>query len=709
MHSIDFHAHHSPQGAYASFTCGRFGAGGGLAIEGAKPATQDLVIGYADEDGVIHALPFFTGATTTLEEFAVDAASTGPRRRALIDGLERHYGRGTDRWTVGGLEFAIHTPVFALPDPDRGSEAALLDVALPALAASVRLDNRDSRQPRTLVFGIFPGRPCRELTEDLGGDPAVGWGRELGMAAHPQSGLTAWVEWSESDFLRHGRNHLLGGGCGFTLTVPAGEARELQLVLGFHRAGMVTTGVEASYYYARRHPALASVLKAGLARFDALRARAEEMDREHEASALDEHQRFLLAHAERSYWGNTQLLDHAGRPLWTVLEGEYAMINTFDLTVDMCFYELARNPWTVRNVLDQFVARYSYVDQLARPQPGATRIAHSHSRDPAQLPSLVPPPAQTGLPGGLSFTHDMGICGQFTPPGRSSYELDGVAGCFSHMTAEQLLNWILTATSYVQASDDRGWLAARAPVVAACLASLLNRDDPDPARRTGIVRLDSSRCAGGWEITTYDSLDASLGQARDNLYMGTKAWAAWLGLAQLFALLGDHPRAQQASAGAARAAATIAGEFDARLGYIPAVFEPGNRSAIIPAIEGLVYPLVWGLTAALDRNGAYSALLDALDRHLRAVLRPGVCLFADHGWKLSSTSDNSWLSKIFICQHVAERVFGVIPDAASHAAHARWQQLGSRDWAMCDQCIAGEGKASRYYPRCVTAELWLAR
>ena len=33
MHSIDFHAHHSPQGAYATFTCGRFGVGGGPTIE----------------------------------------------------------------------------------------------------------------------------------------------------------------------------------------------------------------------------------------------------------------------------------------------------------------------------------------------------------------------------------------------------------------------------------------------------------------------------------------------------------------------------------------------------------------------------------------------------------------------------------------------------------------------------------------------------
>jgi len=86
---------------------------------------------------------------------------------------------------------------------------------------------------------------------------------------------------------------------------------------------------------------------------------------------------------------------------------------------------------------------------------------------------------------------------------------------------------------------------------------------------------------------------------------------------------------------------------------------------------------------------------------------PGLCLFPDGGWKLSSTSDNSWPSKIFICQHVAERVFGIRPESRSHAVHAAWMQLGCADWAMTDQCFAGTGKGSKYYPRGVTSWLWL--
>ena len=43
------------------------------------------------------------------------------------------------------------------------------------------------------------------------------------------------------------------------------------------------------------------------------------------------------------------------------------MMNTLDLTVDMMFFELRMNPWTVRNVLEHFVTRYSYEDEIFDP------------------------------------------------------------------------------------------------------------------------------------------------------------------------------------------------------------------------------------------------------------------------------------------------------------------------------------------------------
>lgn len=47
--------------------------------------------------------------------------------------------------------------------------------------------------------------------------------------------------------------------------------------------------------------------------------------------------------------------------------------------------------------------------------------------------------------------------------------------------------------------------------------------------------LDSSRTQGGAEITTYDSLDVSLGQSRNNIYLAGKCWAVYVALEKLFA------------------------------------------------------------------------------------------------------------------------------------------------------------------------------
>ena len=50
--------------------------------------------------------------------------------------------------------------------------------------------------------------------------------------------------------------------------------------------------------------------------------------------------------------------------MWVVNEGEYCMMNTLDLAVDHVFWELDHNPWLVRNLLDTFVKRYSYTDEV---------------------------------------------------------------------------------------------------------------------------------------------------------------------------------------------------------------------------------------------------------------------------------------------------------------------------------------------------------
>lgn len=115
-------------------------------------------------------------------------------------------------------------------------------------------------------------------------------------------------------------------------------------------------------------------------------------------------------------------------------------------------------------------------------------------------------------------------------------------------------------------------------------------------------------------------------------------------------------------------------------------------------------------------GAAERKMFDALKEHTKKLLLdPNRSnLFADGGIKLSSTSSNSWMSKIAIFMHVTRKVFHLDQDPQvaevlrkADAAHVKWQTEGSSYWACCDQIVSGEGKASRYYPRVITSALWM--
>jgi hypothetical protein len=215
---------------------------------------------------------------------------------------------------------------------------------------------------------------------------------------------------------------------------------------------------------------------------------------------------------------------------------------------------------------------------------------------------------------------------------------------------------------------------------------------------------------GGAEITTYDSLDVSLGQSRNNIYMAGKCWAAYVAMETIFAQNGREDLALIASEQALKCAQTVT-SFVTAEGYIPAVVGEGNDSKIIPAIEGLVFPYFTGNKSALDVKGRYGFYIEALKKHLDVVLVEGTCLFTDGGWKLSSTSNNSWLSKIYLCQFVAREILDLAWDekgAAADAAHVDWLTHPTLSiWSWSDQIISGEITGSKYYPRGVTSILWL--
>ncbi|MGO8757867.1 MAG: glycoside hydrolase family 52 protein [Terracidiphilus sp.] len=746
---LSFNAQHSPMGAFMSFTCGNFGTRGGIGLEIGQPGDQEVFIGFKEGDrhsgATLKCLPFYVGAVSrAADAFLVEQAGPAeqnvkPDAEPFKDGeIQRSYGWATDEWRAQGLTFTVYSPFCPIPDPAHDSADAMRKGLLPAIVARLVLDNTGGAETRTAMFALNHARPGERVIEDGLGAGRLGFAfrREAGAAAElydvtDGDGSAAAAEpfvfmrWSASDGVREQHNpvHLLGSCPGFGFEVPAGKKYALTIALGSYLEGFRTNGLDAKFLYTRYYKSLPEVLGAALDRAGELAATAEALDAELDAAHLSDDQRFIVAHATHSYYGSTQLLEVDGEPLWVVNEGEYCMMNTLDLAVDHVFWELDRNPWLVRNLLDTFASLYSYTDEVKVYKSEIAMAAPLGQIDPSQAP---PAPDEAQLtrpydtrPGGLSFCHDMGAHNNFSPKGRSSYELANLTGCFSYMTQEQLCNWILTAGCYVAKTRDLEWLKQNRSVVEACLASMINRGGD-----VGFAQYDSTRTAGGQEITTYDSLDHSLAQTRNNVYIAVKSWASYRALALLFRELGAAADQKRAEDLAAKVAGVVADQ--AVDGVLPAIFEKGNpgyASRILPAVEGCVYPLYFVRTGfagiALEEvfgTEAEKRMFDALKEHTRRLLLDPERrnLFADGGIKLSSTSNNSWMSKIAIFLHVARRVFHLDQDAKvaevfrhADAAHVKWQTEGSSFWACCDQIVSGEGKASRYYPRIVTSALWM--
>ena len=680
-----FNAHHSPIGAFASLTLGMKGPNGGFGLELAGPACEGIYAGVQDrEGGNFRSLPFFGHTETASEDFDVEGLSDIGYQSAMRpfedSVITRSFGASVDEWKAEDFKFRVFSQVQSIPHP---SSPLAKGALCPAIVVQIEVDNRSCLNDRKAFFG-YAGSDRASGMRILQAEGLVGVGQGSSIAiASSDPGLTAGLAWQPEAVLAPRLSENLGfmlGSIGMLVgTVPAGKRKTFTFSVGFFRSGTATTGIETRYLYRRWFQNVEEVLRHSLAQAQHTIAECKSFDSKL-SEWLSPDRAFMAAHAIRSYYGSTQLLETpVGDPLWVVHEGEYRMMNTFDLTVDQTFFELVMNPWTVRNVLDQFVERYSY---------------ESDARFPGRSDLH---------PGGLAFTHDMGVANNFAPAGRSGYEQAGLTGCFSYMSSEELMNWVLTAGLYVFDTEDWDWAQEQRDVWHKCLASLENRDNPVDIRRNGVMGLDDARCAGGAEITTYDSLDTSLGQARNNVYLAVKGWACYRVLQSVLSRLGDAELSVRANVQADRAASTVLGAKDPD-GLLPAVIGEGIEARIIPAIEALVYPYVMGFA------DDYPQLRQILSRHLDGVLKPGVCLFQDGGWKLSSTSGNSWLSKIYLCQFVSERVLGNRQDVVADKAHRDWLLRDENIfYAWSDQMLEGKAVGSRYYPRGVTSILWLGQ
>lgn len=713
-------------GAFFAFMCGRFGARGGFSLQNTRP-NQDIFIGIKDGDrksnSPLVCLPFYQPAA---EDVSGTIVAANPQQ------IRRHYGWATDHWAAGDLRFAIYSPFGELVEPDKYHPSMLRVCLLPAVLASVTIDNSTGTETKTGIFAInFNQSGARLFAEQQGwhGRKRVGFGlgtsigvqamldAERGISPEeepfavmlntPQEGLT-------SDAPMHG----LGTCPGIGFEVPAGKTQTLVIALGVYVDGAVTTGMEGRYYYARHFSSLNDVLDQALRAWDAISSGSAELDRMLLDSGVSSEQQFLIAHATRSYYANTQLLDVAGKPFWIVNGGDTGVMNPLDHAVDQVFWELKHNPWVVRNRLDNWVRHYSYYDQVKvakRVDEGPPSAEHTSSI--SQDYDVVP--------GGISFCHDMGVANNFSPAGHSAYELPHKIGRFSYTTQESLCNWILIAASYVARTGDVAWLRQNVATVLSCVTSMVNRDHPVQSKRDGVMCCDSARCGRGRETTTYDSVEGALAQARDNLYLAVKCWAAYLGLELMSNNLQNVFANQAINDCVNRCADTIAARFNGG-DFIPASFQRDRKAPAartLAAIEALAFPLYWATcenaplpaTMTFGEKG-YKQPTAALKKHMQTLLRDpeGRNVTTDGGLKLFSSSPVTWMSKIAIVQHVAREVLYLdddpeIADAfrRADAAHLRWQTDGGGCNGCTDEFDSGKARAGRNSPRCITTALWM--
>ena len=682
--NIDYYSLHGIWGAYASFVLGRMERGAGVVVGNVRPPERGLFVGYRVGHEEPHLLPFSSGRKYGLGSAAYFSGESSQNidenykkaRRFNPEEIERQIYFSGEEWRSKSMGFRIYSFFGEVPDPALVSGAVARSAFRPSILLRLSFDNCDGKDEMTGLFGMQGIR--RPLSDSTNG-ALLGMASNdcFGFAINPAADVEEVMDWSVINATFNCNHSLcrLASEGGLRFRIPAHSRAEYIIALGVYRDGIITSGRRAYAYYTCFFEDLEDVLESALDETEESLCKAKKLDDMLESSGLSEDRCFLIAQATHSYLANTELLrTEDGEPVFIVNEGEYQMMNTLDLVIDQIFWEARFSPWTLRNELESLEEYSSYEDSY-----------------------------------GLAFAHDQGVDNCFAPRGRSVYELPGLTGCFSFMSYEEILNWTISACIYSNLAGDWNWAKAKRKVLCSCLESLIARDE----NGDGIMDRDSDRCEGGAEITTYDSLDISLGQARNNLYLAVKAWSAFVCLDALLRKIdGRETEESQIAAKAANlAASTIAANMLEPDGFIPAIFQSDNRSRIISAIEGLIYPGFCGAPEAVAIDGPYRELVCALKRHLEHVLVPGLCIDSySGGWKLSSTSKNTWLSKIFLNQYIAEHIFGICDERLSRdAIHACWLKTGSSDFASTDQVDSASGKdlGSRLYPRLVTSILWL--
>jgi hypothetical protein len=656
---------HSPMGVCSTMAYGYKGQPCGIGTSsGVYPHWNTwgggLLIALSGSSG-LQLLPFITNIDATTRFFP-DAT------------IQRRLTPCTDEYDIAGtgLTFTHYTPAWSMSNLSTATLSEKKRFFLPATWMVFTINNTNS-----IAEDFYFGLPVPVTPKTFANGAYQGFA--LGEAALAvQSGSCELLTGARLSSLFKGVNQ----GFAFHLVVPAGQTRTLVVVIAYYRSAVVDTRRGASYYYTSLYPSMDSVIDSAFAGFGHAQVRCQQLATAMSRAGLNPYRQFLASYTLHSYMATTAcLIDPQGNAHWWEMEGFFNYINTFDLTVDHAFFNACIQPWALRNVLDAY--------------SGALPGTGYSFETPLYNPSGTPVSSS-----GFSFYHDMGL-----------WPTSGTRPAYGAVMAdEELQAWILSAGLYWSHTGDNAWLSNNAALLQTCLNSMLLRDHTNAVARDGITKN-----VNAGEITTWDSLDASLVTSAFSGRLAVRNWACYLALERMFGQIGNAADAATCESMAAVTAQTIVDRWNtyrATLGYLPALLNGNSLAATTPLIEGLVYPAAMGLTNAVDRvGGPYAAMLQALSNHTAAVLVPGKCLDASSGaWLSTSANQITWQSKIFIAQHAAEAVLGItnkLVNGDVDQIHASAQILSAPYQGFCDALYGrGELQGGYHYPRGVTSSLW---
>lgn len=665
-----YNVDHSPLGAFSTFIYGMEADGGVQMSPGRRAGIGDLV----PHNGVILAVK--SGNEIKVMPFS---SQVQPLKQGasyvLKTEVYHHLNAASDSWQMPmGVSWKHYMPYWPLIEINKAPIEQIQKFVLPATWMIFNLDNTKGTNELEVLLSL--------KQNDV---QIQNWGEYIGYTIEKNTAV-AILE-NDAVLINASRAKdefgIEGATSAFVIKVPANKQKNFTVIIAHYMAEnfSMVDGEPLAFYFTNFYKNMGEVIrKAGQLKDLAIK-QSDSLNALLKASPENIERKFQAAHSLQSYRFNTVLFktEKTNKPIWGVVEGEYGYLNTFDLTVDHVFLELALHPWTIRNELDMFTKYFSYIDSLRYPN------------------------SQKRYPGGIGFSHDMGSGLKMMP---------GQAGYNASMTQEELQNWILCAGLYVHKTNDIEWLRCNQKTLLQCLLSMQIRDDVDSTKRDGITSLLSCVGKNDHDITTYDAMDKSLQQVNNSMYITMKSFASYLSLDKMFLQLGDKRLASQCRKAVDLTVNSILANWDETLQCFPAIFNDQSQSKIIPAVEGLIYPYIMGMKKEVSFNGPYKVLMEKLKIHLQTILKPGISIDPKTGgWFLSTTSNTTWQSKVFLSQYIAENILGIKDKRTNGAvdkAEYGFQVLGCPAVGWTDQIThsKGTGYGGRHYPRGVTSALW---